>query len=184
MEGCEHYQKGSYRNRCRIATSQGVAVLSIPLVKGKHEGLGIREVRISYSEDWQRQHWRGILAGYRNAPYFDHYCWHFEGLFQSRYEFLFDWNWAILEKILKALKLEGKVKMAVSEGYVRGGEVQGDLLDLRGKITPKGDNDGDGVHYCQVFEEKTGFLGNLSILDMLFCCGPGSLEILSTMSAL
>ena len=32
--------------------------------------------------------------------------------------------------------------------------------------------------YYQVFSEKTAFVPNLSILDLLFCEGPGALEII------
>jgi hypothetical protein len=35
IEQLENYQKGSYRNRCHIATANGLLRLSVPLEKGK-----------------------------------------------------------------------------------------------------------------------------------------------------
>ena len=68
VEACENYQKGSLRNRCFIAGPNGVQRLSIPLEKGKHRQMPIRDVRIAYDEPWQRQHWRSISTAYGNAP--------------------------------------------------------------------------------------------------------------------
>jgi hypothetical protein len=46
-------------------------------------------------------------------------------------------------------------------------------MDMRGKLQPR-DRESWGAElprYHQVFEERTGFLPGLSILDLLFCEG-------------
>ena len=65
----------------------------------------------------------------------------------------------------------------------RGANGGGDTLDFRNSIFPKKHRQKeDGafkpVHYSQVFEDKNGFIPNLSILDLLFCTGPQAILIL------
>ena len=49
-----------------------------------------------------------------------------------------------------------------------------DLADYRESIHPKKESQINFKTYFQVFEEKNGFLKNLSILDLLFNQGPQS----------
>jgi len=180
LEQCEHYQKGSYRNRCHIATANGLQRLSIPLKKGKNEQQRIREVRIAYDEHWQAKHWQSIRSAYGNAPFFEFYSDVLEPFYSKNYRFLFDWNWDFLDAVIDLLSIDCEVKF--TESY----EEQNDnpkVLDLRNSIHPKlhltkEDPCFSPTKYAQVFEEKHGFLPNLSILDLLFCTGPQSLEIL------
>ncbi|NJN78366.1 MAG: WbqC family protein [Saprospiraceae bacterium] len=74
IEQFENYQKGSYRNRCHIATANGLLRLSIPLEKGKNNQTCIKEVKIHNDTNWQIQHWRAIKSAYGNAPYFEYYA--------------------------------------------------------------------------------------------------------------
>ena len=60
--------------------------------------------------------------------------------------------------------------------------IWGDLLDLRGKLVPRNIQDTElasPVVYRQVFEEITGFIPNLSILDLLFCEGQRARSLLA-----
>ena len=66
----EHYQKQSYRNRTKILSANGELSLSIP-VKKFAEHAPVKDIEISYAEDWQKQHWRSITSAYKNSPYFD-----------------------------------------------------------------------------------------------------------------
>ncbi len=167
LEACEHYQKGSLRNRAYIAGPNGVQLLSIPLLKGKHQQTPIREVRIANHEPWQRQHWRSIKTAYGNAPYFEHYADGLEGFYSKEHEFLFDFNLALMEFVLVE-KLGWKGELGLSASF-----------DPSPGPSPFGE--GPGLGYAQVFQEKHGFLPNLSILDLLLCCGKRSVEILERM---
>ncbi|MES1224575.1 MAG: WbqC family protein [Bacteroidota bacterium] len=51
-------------------------------------------------------------------------------------------------------------------------------MDFRNRLLPKNYVQFDGVTYRQLFEERTGFLPNLSILDLLFCEGKKANELL------
>ena len=179
LDAVEHYQKGSLRNRCHVAGPNGPQRLSIPLVKGKHQQTPIREVRIAYDEPWQRQHWRTIQTAYGNAPYFEHYADDIRVFYERPWTFLFDYNLDFLQFILKK-KLGWSGEFVFQEQYVPAGSwTEG--RDLRGAI-------GGGledfpawfnpIRYPQVFEARTGFLPNLSVLDLLFCSGKTGREVL------
>ena len=86
IEQHEHYQKGSYRNRCHIAGVNGILRLSVPLKSGKNQKMPVRKVRISYDEPWQAHHWTSIRSAYGNAPYFEHYADQIAPFFQQKEE--------------------------------------------------------------------------------------------------
>lgn len=186
IDTSENYQKGSLRNRAYIAGPNGVQRLSIPLLKGKHQQLPIREVRIANHEPWQRQHWRTICTAYGNAPYFEHYAGALELFYAREYEFLYDLNEALLRFVL----LE---KMGWKGRLLTGGDTAADVAPLPRWLDQAGDafdrapqvsgspllpKSVGFAFYPQVFQEKHGFIPDLSILDLLFCCGKRGGEIL------
>jgi hypothetical protein len=184
IEAHEHYQKGSYRNRCHIATSQGIQALSVPLKKGKNTQMPIRDVAIAYDIDWQRQHWQSLKTAYGSAPFWEHYAPMLEPLFSKKHTYLFDLNIDILHFFLKILKIKNNVTVAFTDTYdnentegVSRIHREG-VIDLRNKISPKQPSS-DAIKYAQVFENKHGFLPNLSILDAVLCCGNQTLSTLS-----
>ncbi len=176
IEQQENYQKRSYRNRCHLAGANGSLRLSIPLIGRKHQQQAIQEVQIDHQQAWQKHHWRSIQSAYGKTPFFEHYAPEIEPLFQQSFEFLFDWNKQLLLQIIESLELP--VTLSWSKDYQTPN--QAGILDLRNSISPKGEaNLGfSSPKYPQAFLEKHGFLPNLSILDLLFCTGPQSVEIL------
>lgn len=182
IEQCENYTKGSYRNRCHIAGVNGLLRLSIPLRKGKNEQQSIKEVQIAYDQPWASHHWSSIRSAYGNAPYFDYYAEELQPIYQQKWTFLFDFNWTLLQKINDLIGITSSIQK--TESYQK--ETDDLLLDYRNVIHPKAHLQGNDPYfkpkkYPQVFEEKTGFLPNLSILDLLFCSGPQSLLELEQM---
>ncbi len=176
IEACENYQKGTFRNRTRLAGANGQLRLSVPLRAGKNEQQPIQEVRIAYDEPWQRQHWHTIQSAYGKAPYFEFYSPALEPLFQIPYEFLFDWNKTLLQTILKLLPLDIEVRLSTTFQLKQN---TAKTVDARNKINPRlSALPFDSPTYAQVFQEKHGFLPNLSILDLLFCTGPESVLLL------
>lgn len=169
IEACEHYQKGTWRNRCLIAGPNGIQRLSIPLEKGKNQQMPIREVRIAYSEPWQRQHWRSIRTAYGNAPFFEHYAGEFAPFYEKRYTFLFDYNLDLLILILqKKLGWPGEIRLSTQYQTPDEDSVSGGFL---------------AKPYPQVFEDRHGFLPDLSVLDLLFCCGKEAVAVLKNKAA-
>ena len=173
LEQHENYAKGSYRNRCHLASSAGLLRLSLPLAGGKNQQQPIREVKLKYDEPWQNQHWTAIKSAYGKSPFFEHYEHLLLPIFQKKYEYLWDWNWDLLQVILGIISLGKNIEL--TEEFEK--EVSGEVVDFRNKISPKEnkkleDLDFEQAKYVQVFEAENGFLPNLSILDLIFCAGP------------
>ena len=168
LEACENFQKGSFRNRCRLASSQGAFDLSLPLEGGKNRQCPIREVRLAYDENWPLQHWRTLETCYRSAPFWAFYADHFEPIFlEKKWELLWDFNLTLLEKMLQLFDLQVVVEFTQQFEPTAVG-------DLRGQFSPKKDGPLPSFFpkkYPQLFEDRLGFLPNLSALDLLFCLG-------------
>lgn len=173
VEVHENYQKGSYRNRYYIASVQGPLRLSVPLEKGKHQQLPIREVRMDDKQNWRLQHWRSIKTAYGKSPYFDHYREELETILFTSEPFLFNWSLNILKALLNWLDMD--LIMRFSDCYDKIPK-DASTLDLRNKIHPSNVTlsgvDENVYYYEQVFSSTQGFQKNLSILDMIFCLGP------------
>lgn len=179
FEQHENYVKRSFRNRMHIAAANSLLRLSIPLEKGKNQQQTIREVRISYDENWQTKQWTAICSAYGNAPFFEYYIDDFQPLFEEKSEYLFEHNLKVLQAIFFVLDI--KPDFGFSESYEK--ETPPTICGFRNRITPKTvngaeDRDYQNIPYQQVFAEKTGYLPNLSILDLIFCKGPETIPIL------
>lgn len=169
LEACEHYQKGGYRNRCVIAGPNGPMRLTIPLLSGKNQQQPIQEVRLSYRENWPRQHWQSIQTAYGNAPFFIHYADALQEVYAGQYEGLWSFNLALFKTVIDLLGWRKGLPVAFTDVYhIAAPE---GWMDYRGLITPRNPPP-PTKPYLQVFTEKHGFLPNLSILDLLFCAGP------------
>ena len=185
FEQYENYQKMSFRNRCRIAGADGPIDLSIPLVNGRDQKTIMKDVRISDRQPWQAQHWKTIVSCYSRSPWFEFYRDELEEMYKKRFDFLLDWNWVCFEWSLRTLGVS--IPVTRTDVY-RKVYAAGEGEDWRGKIIPKdggaagGKEEGQGrlsvagmsdavLKYHQVFEERTGFIPHLSILDLLCCEG-------------
>ncbi len=73
LEGHEHFEKQTFRNRCYINTAQGKMMLTVPL-KERHGKILTKDVQLESGNKWRNSHWRTIESAYRKAPYFDFYC--------------------------------------------------------------------------------------------------------------
>lgn len=175
FEQYETYQKMSFRNRCRVAGSNGVVNLSVPLVKGRGQRELMKDVKISYTEQWQLQHWRTIESCYRRAPFFEYYADGIKELLQLRETFLLDLNLRILEWLQGVIKR--RLSVSLSTDYLK--NMPEGIVDRRGFFLPKNqEKESTGLKYTQVFEDRIGFCDNLSIIDLLCCCGPETLSYL------
>ncbi len=179
LEGWEHYQKQSYRNRCYILGANKVTELSIPVRKTAPKML-IRDAEIDYSQKWLQAHWRTICSAYGKAPFFEYYAELFRQIFFKKHKFLFDLNMELLYLVLKLINWSKEVR--VTERYETSENWSSDgVLDLRDRFHPKiRSGEMERIRfagYTQLFGKD--FVENLSIVDLLFCEGPQSSQILS-----
>lgn len=179
MEQHEHFLKQTYRNRCVIATTQGVQALTVPVEASVGEGVAlskteIKDVRISNHGKWRTEHWNALQSAYGESPFFEFYEDDIRPFFEDRWEFLLDFNMAITEKMCELLDIHPHIELTSSyQNSLPIGEGWGET-DFRTIIHPKHpqeDSDFSPKPYYQVYKERFGFLPNLSILDLLFNMG-------------
>lgn len=192
IEQHDSYQKQTFRNRCIIATANGLQALTVPTVSsgcsvsgGETAGAEkclLKDVRISDHNQWRRIHWNALQTAYSESPFFDYYADDIRPFFERKYDFLIDFNEAIRQKMCELLDIHPHVEYTAS--YLRSplsahsaplASDQSAITDFREVISakhPQPDADFEPKRYWQVFQQKHGFLPNLSILDLLFCMGP------------
>lgn len=174
IEAFENYQKGSYRNRYYIGSSQGALRLSIPLEKGKHQSQPITQVQMLDGDSWRKLHWRSIQSSYGKSPFYDFYKDELFGRFEDGERSLFNWNLENLKFLLKCFKLS--LSMELSSTYQKD-ITDSHITDYRNIIKPQNTPSRTNLpksvfHYEQVFTKEVGMLYDLSALDLLFCLGP------------
>lgn len=173
IERFEHFPKQTYRNRALIHSPQGKLALIVPVVKGSKVHTMVKDVRISYDFDWQRLHWMSMQTSYRSSAYFEFYEDDFAAFYQKKWDYLFDYNEELLGLLLKFLKLD--IAWSYTSAYE---DAYTDLDDFRNSIHPKLAMTEPVVPYFQVFEDRNGFIPNLSVVDLLFNQGPQSSSFL------
>ena len=164
IEQHENYQKQTIRNRCTIDSPNGPMNLSIPIdrstfVSGK---CLMKDVKISTHTDWRRQHWYAIETTYFNSPFFEYLQDDFRPFYNREWRFLMDFNEALIYKCIELLDIHpqiGRTKEYTGINY----SVQSEPFKP----------------YYQVFQHKHGFLGDLSIIDLIFNMGNESILALT-----
>ena len=173
MEQWESFQKQTYRNRCLIATTQGIQALTVPVDRPSTVNY-IKDIRVSDHANWRHLHWNALKSAYGESPFFDYYQDDIRPFFEQRWDFLLDFNEAIRAKMCELIDIQPKVSLT-EEFMVYSLQFTD---DYRSSINPKhpgADPDFEAKPYYQVYRQKHGFLPNLSILDLLFNMGPESI---------
>ena len=162
----ERHEKRSFNNRCAIAGANGPILLSIPLEKGRLQTSALKDIKICNNESWQKKHWRSLVSSYNASPWFPHYTDSLAEMYLKPYIYLIDWNLACLDWILNKIKVELVYDLTTQPRQPGFNNESCSAAEMKVRDTDT------TVRYQQVFESKTGFIPNLSILDLLFCTGP------------
>ena len=169
LEACESYRKQTWRNRCRILTTNGPMDLRVPVM---HDGGRlITDIRVDWSTPWLRQTEYAIDTAYYSSPFFEYYREDLFALLDRQPERLWDLNMSLIDFFCR--------KIGISPQIVPTRDWQETLPeDLRDALSPKRPCPLATRPYWQVFREKFGFVDGLSVMDLLFNEGPESLGYL------
>lgn len=195
IERCDTFRKQTYRNRCVIATTNGAQALTVPVERAAG-AQQVRDIRISDHGNWRHIHWHALLSAYSESPFFDYYADDIRPFFERKWEFLYDYNMEICQKMCELLDITPHISptgqyihaddlpspLVEKDGShsETGGSncetacISGTVADFRDAIDPKHpleDRDFAPKNYYQVYAVKHGFMPNLSVLDLLFNMG-------------
>ena len=170
----DNFQKQTNRNRTHIYSPNGIQLLNIPVKHSKQIHQKTKDVKIETDFDWQKQHFKSLEAAYRSSPFFEFFEDDIRPIFEKKHTYLMDLNLETLANVSKCLRM--KLEYGTTTEYFH--EVDSNVtMDLRRLANGKKD-DSQFEPYTQVFEEKQGFLNNLSVLDVLFNEGKYALDYL------
>ena len=163
MEKQEHFVKQTYRNRCYICGPNGIQRLVVPVVHDDLYHMPVSEVRISYAEPWPKLHWRSIRTAYNNSPCFLYFEKEFEKVYENPPEKLFDLNLALFRLVLKCFQINKEIPFTNEYDPTFAGH------DFRNAFSPNIRN--EVPSYRQVFDDRHGFMTDVSCIDLLFNVG-------------
>jgi len=192
------FAKNGWQNRNKIKTPQGWTYLTVPVEDPF--GKPIVEVRICNREGWRKKHWNALRTSYGRAPYFRRYADAFEAVYVREWGSLCDLNLHLLGVILEALGVRTRLVRSSelgipgrgtdrlvricqalgAHGYLTGDYAAQNHLDpelfRRAGIEVVGQN-----WRCPIYRQqfpRTGFIPDLSIVDLLFNEGSRALHVL------
>lgn len=171
IERNDNFCKQTFRNRCLIATANGVQALTVPIERYEGAKCPMRDIRISDHGEWRHLHWNAIVSAYGESPFFDYYADDLRPFFERKWEFLFDFNMEIAMKLCELLDVCPDISF--TDSYADAAEINAD--DFRDAIRPKHplpDPSFEPRPYYQVYAQRHGFQPNMSALDLLCNEGP------------
>ncbi|MEN2400460.1 WbqC family protein [Flavobacterium sp. MC2016-06] len=170
----DNFQKQTNRNRAYIYSPNGIQLLNIPIKHSKTLHQKTKDVLIENEFDWQKQHFKSLEAAYRSSPFFEFFEDDILPVFEKQHTFLMDLNLEVFDIVTKCLRM--KIEFKKSSEYFR---EPTDMTDFRHLVNGKKDIN-SFEKYTQVFDDKHGFINNLSILDLLFNEGKFAMDYLKS----
>ena len=162
-----YYKKQTLRNRMFIHGANGKLMLSIPI---RHSGINQKrfydDVSIDSSSDWKKNHFKSIKIAYQSSPYFEFYEEDLKNFYQVETSNLYNFNLKSVELVLKWLEMSTTNRTI--DFNIEIYKQSKNIKEIDNREIKKKSN----IKYIQTFEDKNGFIDGLSILDMIFNCGP------------
>lgn len=198
MDNVEFLRRG-LQHRNKVKTNQGEQWLTVP-VRHQQKQL-ISEVNINTDFPWSRKHWQTLKTNYSPAPYFETYAPNLQQFFHQEWCSLCHLNMALIQWVMEVLEIKKPIvyastlavegcksellinlsKAVGADTYLSGAGGR-NYIDLALFDTANIQVSWQDFHppcYSQLFPEA-GFLPNLSIIDVLFCCGPKTRQFLES----
>jgi WbqC-like protein family len=172
----DNFQKQTNRNRAYIYSPNGIQLLNIPVKHSKTAHQKTKDIQIENDFDWQKQHFKSLEAAYRSSPFFEYFEDDLLPIFEKKHHFLMDLNLEVFDLITRCLRM--KIEYSTTTEYFH--EINSnEITDFR--FLANGKKDASQFEsYTQVFDDKFGFINNLSVLDLVFNEGKFALDYLQS----
>jgi len=192
------YKKNEWQNRNRIKTSQGWQWVSVPV--HYRFPMNIIEVAVATTDPWRRAHLQSLISSYGKAPFFNNFVALFQDLYYKDWNLLCELNIATIAALKLALGITTETIRASQLNLSE--EPTQRLIDICRALGADTYLSGpDGANYMDlerfrasgikvvfsqfrhpVYPQCFGpFIANLSAVDLLFNCGPRSLDYIKGM---
>lgn len=117
VERCDNFTKQTYRNRCLIATANGVQALTVPIERYDGAKCPMRDIRISDHGNWRHLHWQALVSAYGETPFFEYYADDIRPFFEEhRWKYLLDFNLDITHTLCSLLDV--RPDLTLSDHYI------------------------------------------------------------------
>ena len=189
------FKKHEWLNRNRIRTKEGWQWLTVPVIDRFPER--IDRVEINARVDWSRKHRQAVRLHYGTAPFWDPLGPALLAILDRPWTHVRDLNVAVLELLCSRLGIDTRCLLASSVSARD--EPTDRLIDLCRAVGGTEYLSGEsGPQYMEIerfaragiavsvqdyrhpeySQQHTPFVSHLSVVDLLFNCGPDSLALL------
>jgi hypothetical protein len=171
----ERYVKQTYRNRCSVLTTNKIDTLTIP-VKGYEPASSTKDILIDYNQDWTRRHLGCLQSAYGKSPFYEYYAHEFIRIFEKKLAYLVDLNYELLTICLRLTGITKEIQYNLSGEEIDKKAVVNDISLINNRKQQNSHKYYSPTPYYQTFGND--FVGNLSIVDLLFNMGPEAKSVL------
>ena len=189
------YKKNEWQNRNRIRNAESWQWITVPVLY--EFGQKIMDVRINNRPDWRDKHVKSIETNYRRTDYFEKHFFFFRDVFNQVWESLAEINVCLIRYLKGALGIKTElvrssqlgIKKSKTEGLVEickflkadtylSGAGGADYLE-ESQFSKSGIKlEYHNFSHPEYRQAYKGFYPYMSVVDLLFCHGEKSLDII------
>lgn len=169
----ECYRKQTYRNRCDLLTAGGATSVTIPVQHISYPPPETQRVLLSEHGAWRARLLQTVMSSYGSSPFFEHYIDAVRALIAYTPDTLrlVDYNQAWLHFICEEI---GVPTPSIVSQYAEDDHFDAEIAarhyqPSQSALRP----------YWQPYQERYGFVSNLSVIDLLFNVGYESILYLT-----
>jgi hypothetical protein len=191
------YLPKDWMNRNKIKSASGEILLTVPVLRKGYRDRKTSELEINNETNWQEKHLKTIMINYKKSPFFDNYIQFFQEVYTKKWHHLADLNEYMLRWFLKEIGI--KTEFLKASDFSFEGTKSDLVLDMCKKLDAATYIFGTlGRDYAKIDDFKNAginvifqdynhptykqlygdFISNLSVIDLLFNCGPDSYKII------
>ena len=166
------YNKQTLTNRTYIDSANGELMLTVPIKhSGKNQPRVFSDIKLDLSSDWKKNHFKSIKICYQSSPFYEFYEDDIISFFNLDFENLYDLNFKSIKMVCNWLK----IKMP-EDIYNEKNKCDYKIQDLIYLSNSKRTTYLKQKKYNQTFQTNNGFINDLSVIDLIFNCGPNSID--------